>query len=187
MTSSRFMRWLPWLAGIVLTVGVLVGLISIFGLWNTAKPLPAAGPSTPVQRPVVEKTVKLSPEARVVAGRFILTAVARENLDEAYGLVGPQLKAGLTRAQWRTGNIPVVPFPVNLLKLSPMKVDYSYKDHALLEVALLPKPGSKVNGEKVKAQLFYLELRAYGKGKNRRWLVTDWVPRGAPHIPLPAS
>ena len=39
----------------------------------------------------------------------------------------------------------------------------------------------------VKPQLFYLELRAYGEGKGRRWLVTDWVPRGAPHIPLPAS
>jgi hypothetical protein len=181
------MRWLPWLAGTVLVAGVAVGLISVFGLWNTAKPLPASGPSTPVQRPVVEKKVVLSPEARRVAGRFILTAVARRNLAESYELVGPQLKAGLTRSQWQTGNIPIVPFPVNLLKISPMKVDFSYKDHALLEVALLPQAGSKVNGVKVKPQLFYLELRAYGEGKGRRWLVTDWVPRGAPHIPLPAS
>ena len=68
-----------------------------------------------------------------------------------------------------------------------MKVDYSYKDHALLEVALIPKNGSKVDGVAIKPQLFYLELRAYGQGKARHWLVTDWVPRGAPHIPLPAS
>jgi hypothetical protein len=178
------MRWLPWLAGTVLVAGIAVGVISLFGLWNTAKVVPPSGAITRIQRPVVEKKVTLSPDVRRVAGRFILTAVARRNLGESYDLVGPQLKAGLTRAQWLTGNIPVVPYPVNLLKITPMKVDYSYKDHALLEVALLPKDGSKVNGAKLKPQLFYLELRAYGKGPARRWLVTDWVPRGAPHIPL---
>lgn len=181
------MHWLPWLAGTVLVVGVGVGLISLFGLWNTAKVLPPSGPSTAVQRPVVEKKVPLVPEARRVAGRFILTAVARRNLGESYDLVGPQLKGGLTRAQWLKGEIPVVPYPVNLVHLTPMKVDYSYKDHALLEVALLPKAGTKVNGAKLKPQLFYLELQAFGKGQGRHWLVTSWVPRGAPHIPLPTS
>ena len=44
--SSSFIRWLPWLAGTVLVAGVGVGSISVFGLWNTAKPLPASGPST---------------------------------------------------------------------------------------------------------------------------------------------
>ena len=81
-TPNRVMRWLPWVAGAVLGVGLLVGGISFFGLWNTAKPLPSPGPSTPIQRPVKEKTVALSPEARRVAGRFILTAVARRKLSE---------------------------------------------------------------------------------------------------------
>jgi len=186
-TPRRVMRWLPWVAGAVLVVGLLVGSISFFDLWNTAKPLPAPGPSTPIQRPVKEKTVALSPDARRVAGRFILTAVARRNLAESYDLVGPQLRQGMTRAQWMTGAIPVVPYPVNLVKLTPMKIDYSYRDHALVEVALIPRDGAKVGGAKVKGQLFYLELRAYGKGKNRHWLVIDWVPRGAPSIPLPAT
>lgn len=181
------MRWLPWVAGAVLIVGIAVGTASFFGLWNTAKPLPAPGPRTPIQRPVKEKTVPLSPEARRVAGRFILTAVARRNLAESYDLVGPQLRQGMTRAQWMTGAIPVVPYPVNLVKLTPMKVDLSYRDHALVEVALIPRDGAMLGGAKVKPQLFFLELRVYGKGKNRHWLVTDWVPRGAPHIPLPTS
>jgi hypothetical protein len=68
-----------------------------------------------------------------------------------------------------------------------MKVDFSYRNHALLEVALLPKDGAKVNGVKVKPQLFYLELQAYGKGKARHWVVIGWVPRSAPRIPLPVN
>ena len=171
----------------MLLAGVVVGLISIFGLWNTAKPLPPTGPSAAVQRPAVEKKVPLSRGRRRVAGRFILTAVARRNLGESYDLVGPQLKAGLTRAQWEAGTIPVVPYPVNLAQVAPMKIDYSYANHALLEVALLPKDGAKVDGVKLKAQLFFLELRAFGKGKHVRWLVVDWVPRGAPSIPLAGS
>jgi hypothetical protein len=180
-------RWLPWLAGIVLVAGVASILVVVLGGWNTAKPLPPPGPSTPVQRPVTEKTVPLSSAARLVAGRFILTAVARRNVGEAYDLVGPQLRQGLTRAQWRTGNIPVVPYPVSLVQLAPMKVDFSYRNHALLEVALLPKDGAKVNGVKIKPQLFYLELQTYGKGRARHWVVIGWVPRGAPHIPVPVN
>ena len=109
--SPKVMRWLPWVAGGVLVVGILVGGISFFGLWNTAKPLPAPGPSTPIQRPVKEKTVVLSPDARRVAGRFILTAVARRNLSESYDLTGPQLKQGMTRAEWMTGRSQLCPIP----------------------------------------------------------------------------
>lgn len=181
------MRWLPWLAGAVLIVGVAASLVVFLGGWNTAKPLPPPGPSTPIQRPVKETTVPLGREARLVAGRFILTAVARRNLAESYDLVGPQLKQGMTRAEWETGSIPVVPYPVNLVEVAPMKVDYSYRDHALVEVALLPKDGAKENGVAVKPQLFYLELQAYGNGKARHWLVTGWVPRASPRIPLPSG
>ena len=83
-----------------------------------------------------------------------------------------------------------MPYPVNLIEKTPIKIDYSYRDHALVEVALLPRDGAKVAGKKVKGQIFYLELRAFGKGKNRHWLVVDWVPRGrrASHChPPPAN
>ena len=67
--------------------------------------------TTPAQEP--ERAVKapLSPEAKRVAMRFIQTAVARENLDEAWHLVGPNLRGGLTKARWTTGANPVVPYP----------------------------------------------------------------------------
>ena len=95
----------------MLVAGVVVDIVSVFGLWNTAKPLPPSGPSAPIKRPVIEKKVILSAEARRVAGRFVLTAVARHNLGESYELVGPQLKAGLTRAQWKTATSRSCPTP----------------------------------------------------------------------------
>lgn len=120
----------------------------------------------------------LSPEARRVAGRFILTAVARRNLAESWGLVDPTLREGFTLAEWKTGNIPVVPYPVDSIDVSPFKVDYSYPSRALLEIALLPREGTNI-----KPQLFFLRMRARGSEPNVRWLVDYWVPRGAALTP----
>ena len=87
----------------------------------------------------MQKKAPLPNEARKVAIRFIQTAVARENLEEAWELVGPNLRGGLTRAEWITGDNPVVPYPLDQLDVAPYKVDESFADSALLEVALLPR------------------------------------------------
>ena len=129
---------------------------------------------------VPENLVKapLSPEARRVAIRFIQTAVARENLGEAWALVGPNLRGGLTRAQWVTGNNPVVPYPIERLDVAPYKVDASYTTSALIEVALLPRKNAGV-----RAQVFFLELKKVGSGTESRWVVDNWVPRASTVVP----
>ena len=116
--------------------------------------------------------------AKRVAIRFIQTAVARENLDEAWTLVGPNLRGGMSKAQWTTGENPVVPFPIDELDVAPYKVDESYTRSALLEVALLPRKGSGV-----RAQIFFLELRKLGAGTEARWVVDNWVPRASAVVP----
>ncbi len=98
-----------------------------------------------------------------MAQEFILTAVARKNLKQAYELAGPQIRQGQTLKEWMTGNIAVVPYPVEELDLAPMKVDYSYKNEALIQVALLPKKGSKVKG-----QLFAMQLNKVGEPLGRQ-------------------
>src|SRR6185312_7438006 len=45
------------------------------------------------------------------AQKFIQTAVQRNDVGAAWALVTPHMRGGLTRAQWNTGNIPVVPYP----------------------------------------------------------------------------
>jgi hypothetical protein len=177
-TSRRSRRRLfRWVSVAVLLVGIVVFAGVYFR--DAGKSADAPLQNTPPQIAKHEATVPLSREARHVAGRFILTAVARRNLAESWNYVDPSLKEGFTLAEWKTGNIPVVPYPVDSIDVSPFKVDYSYRSSALLEIALLPK-----EGEKVKPQLFFLRLRARGSGESRRWLVDYWIPRGAALAPI---
>jgi hypothetical protein len=134
--------------------------------------------NTPAVEPVKPKTVPLSKEASAVAKQFVLTAVARRNLDVAWKLAGPNMRGTLTHKQWMTGNIPVVPYPVNAHTFAPYKIDYSFKDAALIEIALLPP-----KGQNIKPQAFFLRLEKVGKGANAHWIVNNWVPRSSPPIP----
>lgn len=134
--------------------------------------------STPAFTPEPQVKAPLSPEARRVAVRFVQTAVAREHLDEAWELVGPNLRGGLTRKQWLTGEIPVVPYPLQKLDVAPYKIDASFTTSALLEIALLPRKGSGI-----RAQVFFLELKKVGHGKNAHWVVDNWVPRAGVVVP----
>jgi hypothetical protein len=174
-TSPRFARRAIWL-GIAVVAAAGVAALFVFGPNRSAAPQHFTSvPATVAPKPV---KAKFSPKARQVVARFILTAVARKHLEEAWTLVGPNLKGGLSKKEWLTGNNPVVPFPIDDLQLAPYKIDYSYKDSALLEVALLPKKNAGV-----RAQIFFLEVKKVGKGAKAHWVVDNWVPRGSAVIP----
>ena len=174
-SRPRLRRRLVW--GI-LGAGVLTAVAALLVLGPDRDPPPQRFSTTPAQEP--ERAVKapLSAEAKRVAMRFIQTAVARENLDEAWNLVGPNLRGGLTKATWTTGANPVVPYPIDKLEVAPYKVDESYATSALLEIALLPRKGSGI-----RAQIFFLELRKLGAGAEARWVVDNWVPRASAVVP----
>jgi hypothetical protein len=150
-------------------------------LGNTGTSLEEPRSTEPVEVVTKPKQVALPPEARQVAGTFILTAVQRKDLDVAWKLVGPGIRQGMTYEEWLTGNIPVIPY-LGGIQLAPMKVDLATKDHALLEVVLVPKKGSKS-----KSEIFTLEMRLIGSGENRRWVVEGWTPRARPTIPTNPS
>jgi hypothetical protein len=173
----RLSRWLPWISALVLVVGLGAFLIFRVIGTNTATPSGVGRlGSGPVHKAVTPPTVKVSPATRVVAGRFILTAVARKHLDKAWTLIDSNMKqaCGCTRAEWLTGNINVVPFPAEDISLAPFKTDWSYKTEAALEVALLSKSKS------IKSQIFFIKLKKFGN----RWLVDYWAPRGG-GVPIP--
>jgi hypothetical protein len=171
----RLRRRLVWAAA---GAAALAGLVLVLLLGPNRNPPPERLSTLPAEAPKVQVKAPLAPEARRVAIRFIQTAVAREHLDEAWELVGPSLRGGMTKQQWTTGDNPVVPFPIAKLDVAPYKVDESYKDSALLEVALLPRKGSGV-----RAQIFFLELKKLGTGRQARWVVDNWVPRAS--VPVP--
>ena len=167
---------LPWVIGVVLVGGAIAaGIIWSNTGKSTATPL-TNKPALDVSK--VPSTVKLKPGAQTVARRFIETAVARKNLPEAYNLVTQQLKQGQSLKSWNTGNIAVIPYPVNDIKYAPMKIDFSYANEAQIEVALLPKAGAKI-----KSQLFLMDLVK----RNGKWLVNSWVPKSSPMVPNGSS
>jgi hypothetical protein len=163
-------------SGLVLVAGLVAFTIAYFG--NTADSQETPLSNEPAQVFKERKQVPLDLGARRAAGRFILTAVAREHLAESYDLTHPQLRQGMTKKEWLTGNIPVQPYPTDAIEQATFKVDESYPDEAILEVALLPK-----KGETIKPQLFFIGLKKSGTGKAARWQVYYWAPRSPPEIP----
>ena len=107
-------------------------------------------------------------QVMTVMSRFIDTAVARRQLDASYDMAAPELRGEITRAAWRTGNIPVVPFPS--VGIYDMILDYSYTGDVAFDVALIG------NGGGVKT--FMVELKQAGKSERSPWRVAAWVPRG---------
>jgi hypothetical protein len=176
LSSPRFQRRLMWIGGIVLVVGA-----SVFGIvefWGSPKTAEEPFTPKPAQIQTRSKTVKLDPEVRQVGEQFIRTAVARKQLEASWELVAPTMKNGFTLKQWKTGAIPIIPYPADTSRPAPVKIDSAYAYRGLLEVLLIPRKGVKM-----KPQLFLLGLRKFGQGADRHWLVEYWAPFGAPKVP----
>lgn len=171
LASPRFRRR-AIKSGLLLAVAGAGALVSVL-YWNTATivetPLHGRAdlyvPPIPVEMAAAERRQVIA-----TAARFVETAVKRDHAEEAYELVGPNLRNGTTLAHWREGDIPVVPYPVDDAR---WKFDYSYRDEIGLEVAVFPKAG-----EAVRPMVFNMSLRAVGEGSKRHWLVDSWSPRG---------
>ena len=183
MNSRTFHRWFPWIAGLVLVAGVVAALVLIVPNTggNTKNNTAPPAESPPVQKVQQQKLLKkVPPEARRTAGKFILTAVVRKNLDQAWPLAGPDVRQGMSHEEWLNGNIAVAPF-FGGIKSAPMSVDYATKDEALLEVLLIPQK----QGKEFKSGVFYLKLNKVGQGKKTRWVVNEFTQRVG--VPIPAN
>jgi hypothetical protein len=175
LSSRRTSRWLITLSGLVLVAGVVAVLIVFVFRNQTTSVNNAPITNKPAQIVKQAPNVPLTRAQREIAGKFILTAVARKNLAVSYNLVTDRLKQGLTLKQWQSGNIPVVPFDVGAGLVAPMHVLYSHPRSAELQILLLPKHG--------KGQFFILVLKAVGAGNQKHWLVDSWVPWAG--VPIP--
>ena len=168
---DRLNRALFWLAALVLAAGVTTFLVVSFRDTTPKGPLPPDPNAAPKAEP---KPVRIDPAAQKVAGRFILTAVARRNLAASWNLMHPNMRAGYTKKEWVTSDeLPIVPVPwVRNLDEARFRVDYATKRMLQLDVALIPRKGSGVN----RAEIFKIGLVKVGQGKNQRWVVDYWMP-----------
>lgn len=165
-------RRLVWLGAAVVAVA---GLVAVGVLWpNTGDQTPQSfsGDQAYVYREpdTVELTRLDRAKALATAANFVTHAVARRKVELAYDLAAPSLRAGISRSEWRTQDIPVVPFPVEEAR---WKIEYSYTDALGLQVMLFPTAKSKL-----RPSMFAMELTPTGRGKSHKWLVSSWAPVG---------
>ena len=170
LSSPRNQRWLMWISGAILVVGlaVFLGVYLTRGSSSPSKVSVVSSKPPAPTKPAGTNNAKVAPasSALQVARRFLETAVLRKNLDASYGIVGPVLKEGMSRAQWRKGAIAVDPYPAGNAKTAALNVAYSQKNHLMLIVALTPQKGSGV------------QPQAYKLGVDRingKWLVNYWI------------
>jgi len=109
--------------------------------------------------------------AQRILSKFVLSAVLREHVERSYDLAAPSVRGGLTREEWRTGDIPVPPFPANAVAVARSKLVYSHRNLARYEVLLYTKPTAQLL-----PLLYSIELTR--AGRRGRWLVDYALPLG---------
>ena len=177
--SPRAQRRALWIGLAVFVVGAAAVPFALFR--NTAHPLKDVASNEPAQIAAKPSTVALDPNALKIAREFILTAVARKNLDAAYDITDTDVRGTMTRRQWESGTIPVEYYPVGDVPLDAFKVTYSYPHQALLQVSLVSKKGQ--TSENKEGFTFFIGLKKVGSGGQDRWVVNYWAPDYHPPIP----
>ena len=160
---------------IVLIAGLVVFISSRNGAKVATVPGSALAPTKSAEQLYGPK-IKMPESALHTAQRFIQTAVLRNDVAAAWALVTPHVRAGLTRSQWNTGDIPVVPYPSEKFGGAKFKIDRARERDILLEVLLT---SHKLGVAPIDD---FIELVPSGKG----WLVQTFTPRGV-NPPIPAA
>lgn len=172
LSSPRFRRRLYWSTG---TLGVLSAVaVAAILIGNTGKKNPGRLSNQPAwvykEPQKSELTVADRRELFAIASRFIKTAVARKHLDQAWAMLGPEMRAGQTRKSWDTGFNNVVPFKA--VGIASWNILYSYKGDVALDLAVVGAKSSDWAGK-----TFTIELKRYPQHPHG-WLVAAWVPKG---------
>jgi hypothetical protein len=165
--SRRTSRWFVGVGALVLVAGVVAVLVVLLSR-NGTEGLSKA--PVHITKPVVEKNVPVAKEAQKAVKIFLQTAVPRKNLAAAWPVAGPQIREGMTRAQFLTGNIAVVPMFQPILKAT-FKTLYSHPRDAAIQVGLIILGAKK----KIQVQLYNVTLAKLGSGQAAHWVVNGWL------------
>lgn len=169
LASPRRRRRLAWSGGLLTLVGAVVAFAV---LYPDVEREPERISNQPAVVIPTAKNVPLTKEVKqatiATANRFLHAAVARERPVEAWDVVHPSLREGYTKESWATGDIPVVPYPVDS---AIYRLDYSHPTLVGWRVSVYPKKGSTT-----KPMTFYMDVTLSGSGPQRRWRVSNWSP-----------
>jgi hypothetical protein len=174
LASPRFRRRLLWLGG-----GACVTVVVVFAsirIGNTgrshATPIDKTKKAWVYHAPTHMRLTKRDRlELFSASSRFVRTAVARKQLDSAWEMLGPEMRAGQTRRSWDSGYNNVVPFKADAIEA--WDILYAYQDDVALDLSLV---SGRRDGDNWAGKTFTLELKR--DPASHHWLVASWVPKG---------
>jgi hypothetical protein len=132
-----------------------------------AAALIAAAPAAAAQPPKIPQPDR--GEIMRLLHRFVPEAAGRVHPGRARFLATPQMRALATPAQWRSGNLPVYPYPVSNAPYGIRPITVT-PDDVTFDLMLHPKAGSGVG-----TAVYTAEVRKIGG----RWLVNEMFPTAA--------
>jgi hypothetical protein len=113
-------------------------------LGTAAAALVAAAPASATSTPAIPKGELR--DIRVLLKTFIPEAIGRVHPGRAWDLATPSMRVGSTRAQWRSGSLPVFPYPVAANSFGVRPITVAPGD-VTFDLMVHPKPGSNAGVE----------------------------------------
>ncbi|MHB8643440.1 MAG: hypothetical protein ACYDA3_11225 [Gaiellaceae bacterium] len=170
LESYRWRRRLMWVGGAVLGIAGLAAAAIVLPNQNGGHYKPATGTALPQTYDQLQTQVKVTAAERrdidATLAAFIRAGVAREDPAAAWQLATPAMRSSVTRAQWNSGTLPVVPFPARTGKPGWTTLT-SYPGDVTVDLMLHSRPGTNRG-----SIAFAVEL----KRMHGRWLVDSMVP-----------
>jgi hypothetical protein len=96
--------------------------------------------------------------------RFVNTAVKRRDVDAAWNLVTPDVRAGVSRSAWDKGNLPVIPYPAQGTTFHDWTVDFASRSEVDFELMV-----GKSKSDSIQFTGTVKKLRG-------RWLIDSFNP-----------
>jgi hypothetical protein len=178
LSSRRVNRWLFVLGAVVLVAGVVAIIVTNVG--GSSKPAENANPTgPPIRQTAPPQTIRFPADAWKVVQQFVYTAVSRKNVARSYALADPNLRAGFTLGEWKTGNLPGIPyFPTaKIIRYNWKNTNFAHPREAALNLILVPKQG--------RPKTFIIFLKKFGTGAKAHWLVDYFNIVAGPPVPTP--
>jgi hypothetical protein len=132
LSSPRRRRRLFRISGVVVAVGCAIAIGFLYP--NTGRKEAGFSPGKPQ---VTHEEAPATPlpkgdiaDSEQALDHFVRTAVLRRHVDDSYDLVTSNLRAGMTRKEWHTGDIPVAPFAAKDFAFAKSRLEYSRRNVA---------------------------------------------------------
>jgi hypothetical protein len=122
-----------------------------------AAPAAAAPKLSKADRAAITRTIDV----------FVNHAVKRADAVAAYDVVAPEMRPGINRRQWASGDIPVYPFPA-AGSTHPWNLLYVTREEVGIELQLNPRTRGKLG-----PIIFHVYLNPTRSG---RWVVNSFMP-----------